>query len=147
MILTLKSTRKSIPLILMLLVFIAPFLISIWTLQHAKDLNNKAQGEWLSSTLNIAPTESQQWQLLWQESTCQPDCGDLEKRLYKLKLALGKHQTELQVTPLTQGQLDHDKSLFIADRKGLVLLAYDASQDGLYKVFKDLKVLMKHGGS
>ncbi len=147
MILTLKNTRKSIPLILMLLVFIAPFLISIWTLQHATDLNNKAKGEWLSTTLLVEPTASQQWQLLWQSTACQPECSDLKDRLHKLKLALGKHQTELEVSELASDQLDHEKSLFIADRKGLVLLAYDASQDGLYKVFKDLKVLMKHGGS
>lgn len=147
MILSLKSTRKSIPLILMLSVFIAPFLISVWTLQHADDLNNRAKGEWLSHTINVTPTEGKQWQLLWKESACTDLCTDLINRLNKLKLALGKHQTELSISPMGDGDIDHGKSLFIADRNGLVLLAYDANQDGLYKIFKDLKVLMKHGGS
>lgn len=141
------KAKGSVPLLLMMLVFIAPFLISVWTLQNADDLNNRAKGEWLSETIHVPATESGTWQLLWKPSVCNDNCQDLKDRLYKLKLALGKHQTEMEI--ITAGaELDNQsQSLFVADRKGLVLLAYDANQDGLYKVFKDLKVLMKHGGA
>jgi len=141
------KTKGSIPLLLMMLVFIAPFLISVWTLQNADDLNNRAKGEWLSETVHVPATATNTWQLLWKPSVCTDNCEDLQNRLFKLKLALGKHQTEMEI--ITAGsELDgQSQSLFVADRKGLVLLAYDANQDGLYKVFKDLKVLMKHGGA
>lgn len=147
MILSIKNTRKSVPLILMILVFVAPFFISVWTLQHADELNDRAKGEWLSQTIYVPPTDAKHWQVLWKETACNGACADLIHRLNKLQLALGKYQTELHINGINESQLPHSKSLFIADRNGLVLLAYDGSQDGLYKIFKDLKVLMKHGGS
>lgn len=141
------KVKGSIPLLLMLLVFIAPFLISVWTLQHADDLNDRAKGEWLSETIYVPVHQNNTWQLLWKPSVCEPDCQNLSDRLYKLKLALGKHQTEMTIVEAGEALSDQSQAIFVADRKGLVLLAYDANQDGLYKVFKDLKVLMKHGGA
>ncbi len=148
MIKTMKWANKGhLPLALMLLVFIAPFLVSVWTLQQADDLNNNAKGQWLSESIRVPATSENTWQVLWDANVCEPDCSDLNQRLFKLKLALGKHQTELSLTPATPELQNQQASLFIADRQGLVLLGYSADQDGLYKLFKDLKVLMKHGGA
>lgn len=142
-----RSIKSRIPLFLMILVLAAPFLISVWMLQHADDLNDRAKGEWLSETINVPETESRTWQVLWKASACPEGCVELSHRLQKLKLALGKHQTELDIVPAGSELSEQGKDLYIADRKGLVLLAYDAGQDGLYKMLKDLKVLMKHGGA
>jgi len=143
-----KWTRKShLPLALMLLVFIAPFLVSVWTLQQADELNNNAKGQWLGESIRVAATADNTWQVLWNDKTCAPDCRELNQRLFKLKLALGKHQTQLTLTPAPSALHNQTAELFIADRQGLVLLGYGADQNGLYKLFKDLKVLMKHGGA
>jgi len=63
-------------------------------------------------------------------------------------MALGKRQDQLTLVETEHPPLlSESNGLFIADRSGLVLLSYEATQDGAYKLLKDLKTLMKHGGA
>ncbi|MGK0443615.1 MAG: hypothetical protein ACJA1U_000542 [Bermanella sp.] len=60
-------------------------------------------------------------------------------------MALGKNQDKITLTSTDLEDLRiMDNGLFIANPKGLVLLSYQASDDGAYKLLKDLKVLLKH---
>ena len=143
--------QKRWPIFIMGLVLAAPFLLSIYMLSIRGDLPDRANGEWLNETVYVPKTDKQHWQLLWKNELCEPHCDELEHRLKRLKMALGKHQNELELVPLS-GQISGqnsltEKSLYVADRQGLVLLGYEGDEQSTYLLLKDLKVLMKHGGA
>ena len=92
--------------------------------------------------------EDSPWHLLWRTKDCQDSCEQWQGVLSNLKIALGKHTDKLNIMQLQDSPLlDYSQGLFIADHNGLVLLSYDADQQGAYQLFKDLKVLIKHGGA
>lgn len=139
---------RKLPLILMLLVLVAPFAVSLALLDNKHSIGDKARGEWLNSTYYVDTSEDKSWQLLWREQDCKPGCESWVNLMQRVKMALGKNQDKLhiaqtQLPPLTEMQ----SGLFIANPKGLVLLSYHASEDGAYNLLKDLKVLLKHNGN
>lgn len=140
--------KKAIPLFLMLTVLVAPFAVSMILLSDRDNLGDRARGEWFDQSHYVAPSENRNWQVLWRASDCKNQCDDWFNLLRRLKMALGKRQDKLN---LVETQLEPlmttDNGLFIADHSGLVLLSYEATEDGAYKLLKDLKTLMKHGGA
>jgi hypothetical protein len=129
------------------MVLVAPFAVSLVLLDGKKNIADKARGEWLENTYYVDESQSRHWQVLWREQDCQPNCDAWFNVLQRLKMALGKNQDKvvLESTQLTSLKEMGD-GLFIANPKGLVLLSYQASDDGAYKLLKDLKVLLKHSG-
>lgn len=139
---------RKLPLILMLLVLVAPFAVSLVLLDNKHSIGDKARGEWLNSTHYVDVSEDQTWQLLWREQDCKPSCDAWVNLMQRVRMALGKNQGKLHIAqtelqPLTEMQ----SGLFIANPNGLVLLSYHASEDGAYKLLKDLKVLLKHNAN
>lgn len=140
--------KKSIPLFLMLTVLVAPFAVSMILLSDRDNLGDRARGEWLSENHYVNPSEDRNWQVLWRQSDCKSECEDWFHLLRRLKMALGKRQDQLTLVETEHPPLlSESNGLFIADHSGLVLLSYEATQDGAYKLLKDLKTLMKHGGA
>ena len=140
--------KKSIPLFLMLSVFIAPFLLSIFLLADKDGITDTARGKWFSVTEYVPAKPESEWQLLWREQDCSSQCDSWMGLLQRVQMALGKYSDKLEINKAeNKNLLAHENGLFIADHQGLVLLSYAASEDGAYKLLKDLKVLMKHGGA
>ncbi|MFY0640037.1 MAG: hypothetical protein JXR16_03250 [Bermanella sp.] len=136
---------RKLPLILMLLVLVAPFAVSLVLLDSNKNIADKARGKWLENTYYVDKTENTNWQLLWREQDCQPNCDAWFNLLQRVKMALGKNQDKLVIETANLSSLKSmNDGLFIANPKGLVLLSYESSDDGAYKLLKDLKVLLKH---
>jgi hypothetical protein len=136
---------RKLPLILMLLVLVAPFAVSLVLLDGNKNIADKARGQWLENTYYVDETENTNWQLLWREQDCQPNCDAWFNLLQRVKMALGKNQDKLVIGTANLSSLKSmNDGLFIANPKGLVLLSYESSDDGAYKLLKDLKVLLKH---
>lgn len=136
------------PLIIMLLVLSAPFVMSVVLLENKDDIQDNARGKWLQQTYTVNAEQGTPWQLLWRSKDCQDNCEHWQGVLNNLKIALGKHTDKLNIMQLQDSPLmDYSQGLFIADHNGLVLLSYDADQQGAYQLFKDLKVLIKHGGA
>jgi hypothetical protein len=136
---------RKLPLILMLLVLVAPFAVSLVLLDGNKNIADKARGQWLENTYYVDETENTNWQLLWREQDCQPNCDAWFNLLQRVKMALGKNQDKLVIETANLSSLKSmNDGLFIANPKGLVLLSYESSDDGAYKLLKDLKVLLKH---
>lgn len=140
--------KKAIPLLVMLAVLVSPFIASIIFLDVQDELGNKARGQWLSQTHYVPALEDRSWQLLWRKQDCQDNCENFQNLLLRVRMALGKHREKLAIHTLDdQAILQNQEGLFIANHKGLMLLQYSADDDGAYKLLKDLKVLMKHGGA
>lgn len=140
--------KKAIPLFVMLAVLVSPFIASIIFLDVQDELGNKARGQWLSQTHYVEALEDRSWQLLWRKQDCQDNCEKFQNLLLRVRMALGKHREKLAIQTLDdQAILQNQEGLFIANHKGLMLLQYSADDDGAYKLLKDLKVLMKHGGA
>ncbi len=83
---------------------------------------------------------------------CGQDCTQFVNLLRRVKMALGKRQEKLVINPLklADNKIEHsleENTIYIADHSGLLLLSYKADEDGAYKLLKDLKTLMKHGGA
>ncbi|WP_283789056.1 hypothetical protein QNI23_015875 [Bermanella sp. WJH001] len=136
---------RKLPLILMLLVLVAPFAVSLVLLDGNKNIADKARGQWLENTYYVQAAENANWQLLWREQDCQPNCDAWFNLLQRVKMALGKNQDKLVIESANLNSLKSmSNGLFIANPKGLVLLSYESSDDGAYKLLKDLKVLLKH---
>ncbi|MFT5591894.1 MAG: hypothetical protein ACI8SR_000249 [Oceanicoccus sp.] len=136
---------RKVPLILMLLVLVAPFAVSFVLLDGKQNLADKARGEWLEQTYYVGESEGRNWQVLWREQDCQPNCDAWFNLLQRVKMALGKNQDKIVIETAELNNLkEMSEGLFIANPKGLVLLSYEASDDGAYKLLKDLKVLLKH---
>lgn len=140
--------KKAIPLFVMLAVLVSPFIASIIFLDVQDELGNEARGQWLSQTHYVEALEDRSWQLLWRKQGCQDNCEKFQNLLLRVRMALGKHREKLAIHTLDdQAILQNQEGLFIANHKGLMLLQYSADDDGAYKLLKDLKVLMKHGGA
>lgn len=139
--------NKRLPIIIMGFVLVIPFLLSAYMLSIRDKLADNANGQWLDDTIYVPKTQEKHWQILWKSDVCQPQCDELLNRLQRLKMALGKHQNELELVPVADQEDLPDKSLYIADREGLVLLGYEGDEKSTYLLLKDLKVLMKHGGA
>lgn len=143
--------KRFIPLILMFAVLVAPFAVSLVLLENKDSLGDRAKGSWLSETQYVEPDPNRHWQLVWNKR-CDQNCTQFINLLRRVKMALGKRQDKLVINPLKlkdesfHDQLDHD-AIFIADQSGLLLLSYRADESGAYKLLKDLKTLMKHGGA
>ena len=136
---------RKLPLILMLLVLVAPFAVSIALLDSKQNIADKARGEWLQSTYYVDQPDDLSWQVLWRNQDCQPNCDAWFNLLQRVKMALGKNQDKIILSSTElEGLRAMDNGLFIANHKGLVLLSYQATDDGAYKLLKDLKVLLKH---
>lgn len=144
--------NKKAPLVIMFLVLLSPFVASLIFIEGQDQLSNKARGQWLSQTHYVDALDDRNWQLLWRKSDCEKaGCADLVHLLERVKLALGKHRDKLSIIALDDqlavNEIEQNEGLFIANHKGLMLLQYSADDDGAYKLLKDLKVLMKHGGA
>ncbi|GAA6135542.1 hypothetical protein NBRC116188_23320 [Oceaniserpentilla sp. 4NH20-0058] len=138
---------KKLPLIVMLLVLVAPFAVSLMLLDDKQKVADKARGEWLNTTNYIDKIQDNNWQIVWRNQDCNSQCDQWENLLLRVKMALGKNQNKVSVTHNTVQSLNHmDHGLFIANHKGLVLLSYQANESGAYNLLKDLKVLLKHNG-
>jgi len=136
---------RKLPLILMLLVLVTPFAVSVVLLDSKQNIADKARGEWLENTYYVEQPLDSSWQVLWRNQDCQPNCDAWFNLLQRVKMALGKNQGKITLTSTNLEDLRiMDNGLFIANPKGLVLLSYQASDDGAYKLLKDLKVLLKH---
>ncbi|NVK36640.1 MAG: hypothetical protein HWE18_01830 [Gammaproteobacteria bacterium] len=139
---------RKLPLVLMLLVLVAPFAVSLVLLDNKQSIGDKARGEWLDRTYYVDVNKDNSWQLLWREQDCLPNCESWVNLMQRVKMALGKNQDKLQLASTNLEPLANLQSgLFIANPKGLVLLSYQASEDGAYNLLKDLKVLLKHNGN
>jgi len=139
---------RKLPLVLMLLVLVAPFAVSLVLLDNKQSIGDKARGEWLDRTYYVDVNKDNSWQLLWREQDCLPNCESWVNLMQRVKMALGKNQDKLQLASTNLASLaDMQSGLFIANPKGLVLLSYQASEDGAYNLLKDLKVLLKHNGN
>ena len=143
--------NKKIPLLLMFAVLIAPFAVSLVLLENKDSLGDRANGIWLKESQYVNADADRNWQLVWNKK-CGQDCTQFVNLLRRVKMALGKRQEKLVINPLklADDQIDHslgDNKIFIADHSGLLLLSYNADEDGAYKLLKDLKTLMKHGGA
>ncbi len=139
--------RARLPIFLMLLVLAAPFIVSIILLSDKSKINDNARGQWLGQSEYVTSTQKAPWQLLWREQDCQLKCDAWFGLLQRVKMGLGKYSEKLVISEMeNQKLLKHENGLFIADHQGLVLLSYEANQQGAYDLLKDLKVLMKHGG-
>ncbi len=140
--------KSRLPVLLMLLVLFAPFVASILLLDDKGSISVSARGQWLDDSQFVDVPQKANWQLLWREQDCQQDCDSWYGLLQRVKMALGKHSEKLVISEASNKKLlAHQNGLFIADHQGLVLLSYQASEQGAYKLLKDLKVLMKHGGA
>lgn len=138
---------RKLPLVIMLLVLVAPFAVSLMLLDNKSNLVDKARGNWLDKTHYVNTLDNNNWQILWREQDCITQCDQWHNLLMRVKVALGKNQTKVDVEKISLGELlDYDKGLFIANDRGLVLLAYEANESGAYNLLKDLKVLIKHNG-
>lgn len=144
--------NKKIPLFLMFAVLIAPFAVSLVLLENKDSLGDRANGSWLTQTQYVNVSSERNWQLVWNKK-CGQDCTTFINLLKRVKMALGKRQNKLTISPLVLNknekpfaELQEDR-IFIADQNGLLLLSYKANEDGAYKLLKDLKTLMKHGGA
>lgn len=143
--------KRKIPLLLMFAVLIAPFAVSLVLLENKDSLGNRAKGSWLNDTQYVEPVSNRNWQLVWNKK-CDVNCTKFINLLRRVKMALGKRQDKLTISPLKlkeesqQSFLEQDR-IFIADQNGLLLLSYQADEGGAYKLLKDLKTLMKHGGA
>jgi hypothetical protein len=143
--------NKKIPLLLMFAVLIAPFAVSLVLLENKDSLGDRAKGSWLTETQYVIPVENRNWQLVWNKN-CDVNCTQFINLLRRVKMALGKRQDKLTINPLTlkdetvTHSLESDR-IFIADQNGMLLLSYSANEKGAYKLLKDLKTLMKHGGA
>ncbi|MAA71968.1 MAG: hypothetical protein CL679_09615 [Bermanella sp.] len=136
---------RKLPLFLMLLVLVTPFAVSIALLDSKQNIADKARGEWLQSTYYVDQPDDLSWQVLWRNQDCQPNCDAWFNLLQRVKMALGKNQDKIILSSTDLDELRAmDNGLFIANQKGLVLLSYQATDDGAYKLLKDLKVLLKH---
>lgn len=140
--------KKRIPLFLMLLVLSAPFVFSLLLLSDKSSITNTARGEWLTESEYVAVNSNTNWKLVWREQDCMGSCESWYGLLQRVQMALGKYSEKLDINKAeNKNLLAHENGLFIADHQGLVLLSYEASEGGAYKLLKDLKVLMKHGGA
>jgi len=140
--------KKIFPLFLMLLVFSAPFIFSLILLDDKDSITDTARGQWFSASEYVPVRLDSDWQLLWREQDCDVQCDSWFGLLQRVQMALGKYSDKLEINKAeNESLLAHENGLFIADHQGLVLLSYEASEDGAYKLLKDLKVLMKHGGA
>jgi hypothetical protein len=142
---------KRLPLLLMFAVLIAPFAASLVLLENKDSLGNRANGSWLNETQYVNADADRNWQLVWNKK-CEQDCTQFVNLLRRVKMALGKRQDKLVINPLQladkqSGNGLEDDKIFIADHSGLLLLSYNADEKGAYKLLKDLKTLMKHGGA
>ncbi len=136
---------RKLPLIIMLLVLVAPFAVSLVLLDSKQNIADRARGEWLENTYYVDKFVNGTWQVLWRNQDCQPNCDAWFNLLQRVKMALGKNQDKIVLESANLESLRvMDNGLFIANPKGLVLLSYEASDDGAYKLLKDLKVLLKH---
>ncbi len=140
--------KKTIPLFLMLSVLCAPFVLSLILFDDKENINDNARGQWLNESKYVAVPDAAPWQLVWREQDCNNDCDAYINLLRRVKMALGKYSEKLIISQTENNNLAmHDNGLFIADHSGLLLLSYEADEKGAYKLLKDLKVLMKHGGA
>ncbi len=140
--------KGRLPVLLMFTVLFAPFVASILLLDDRDSISTQARGQWLSESQFVSVSEKAPWQLLWREQDCKQDCDSWFNLLRRVKMALGKHSEKLVISEVNNDQLlNKQNGLFIADHQGLVLLSYEANQQGAYDLLKDLKVLMKHGGA
>ncbi len=140
--------KSRLPVILMLTVLAAPFIASLILLADKDSINDNAKGEWLTKAEYVLVNQQAPWQLLWREQDCTNNCDAWFGLLQRVKMALGKYSEKLTISEINNDKLlTHENGLFIADHQGLVLLSYEANQDGAYNLLKDLKVLMKHGGA
>ncbi len=140
--------KKTIPLFLMLSVLCAPFVLSLILLDDKENINDNARGQWLSESKYVPTSNVAPWQLVWREQDCQTQCESYINLLKRVKMGLGKYSEKLVISQVENNNLAmHENGLFIADHSGLLLLSYQADEKGAYKLLKDLKVLMKHGGA
>lgn len=136
---------NKIPLLIMLCVLIAPFAASLALLDDKHKIADKARGQWLNTAHYIETKDNQNWQIIWREKDCLVECEKWENLLLRVRMALGKNQEKVSVSVNQLEPLNAmNDGLFIANHKGLVLLSYEATNDGAYKLLKDLKVLLKH---
>lgn len=134
-----------LPLILMLTVLVAPFAVSLVLLDGKQNIADKARGDWLVDAHYVSELENNNWQILWREQDCLPECDAWFNVLQRAKMALGKNQNKVTISSAQLADLQAmNNGLFIANTKGLVLLSYDADENGAYQLLKDLKVLLKH---
>lgn len=143
--------NKKIPLLLMFAVLIAPFAVSLVLLENKDSLGDRANGSWLKESHYVDTDANRHWQLVWNKK-CDQECTQFINLLSRVKMALGKRQEKLVINPLqlVNDKAEHvleDNKIFIADHSGLLLLSYNADESGAYKLLKDLKTLMKHGGA
>ncbi|MEY8203737.1 MAG: hypothetical protein RPR40_01575 [Bermanella sp.] len=140
--------KARLPMLLMFIVLCAPFVVSIVLLGDKDSIQTQARGQWLSDSQFVNVPNQAPWQLLWREQDCQQECDAWFGLLRRVKMALGKHSDKLLISEVSSERLLAEQNgLFIADHQGLVLLSYQANEQGAYKLLKDLKVLMKHGGA
>lgn len=140
--------KKRLPLFLMLLVLSAPFVFSLLLLSDKSSITDTARGEWFSESEYVSVTENSNWKLLWREKDCVETCESWYGLLQRVQMALGKYSDQVDISKVeSENLLAHENGLFIANHQGLVLLSYEANEGGAYKLLKDLKVLMKHGGA
>ncbi len=140
--------KAKLPVLLMLSVLFAPFVVSVILLDDKSSIKTNARGQWLSDSQFVSTSEKSDWQLLWRAQDCKAQCEDWYGLLQRVKMALGKRSEKLLITEVQDKKLlEKQNGLFIADHQGLVLLSYKANEKGAYNLLKDLKVLMKHGGA
>jgi len=140
--------KARLPVLLMFTVLFAPFVASILLLDDKDSITTQARGQWLSDSQYVSVPDKAPWQLLWREQDCKKECESWFGMLRRVKMALGKHSEKLLISEVNNDQLlSKQNGLFIADHQGLVLLSYQANEQGAYNLLKDLKVLMKHGGA
>ncbi len=140
--------KAKLPVLLMLTVLFAPFVVSVILLDDKSSIKTNARGQWLSESQYVTTPQKSDWQLLWRSQDCETQCEDWYGLLQRVKMALGKRSEKLLITEVHDKKLLEAKNgLYIADHQGLVLLSYEANEKGAYNLLKDLKVLMKHGGA
>lgn len=135
------------PVVIMLLVLVTPFAVSLVLLDGHQNIGDRARGKWLDNAYYVNELDQQQWQILWRDRDCTNRCQQWENLLLRVKMALGKNQNKVEVNLNTLGELNElENGLFVVNNKGLVLLSYQATENGAYNLLKDLKVLLKHNG-
>ena len=164
--------RHKIALVLLLIAFSAPGIISYYVYQHPQRFFQQTtnKGEFVKPPIQLSAWTSKKWQLiLWQPRQCNKICLEQIDKLVRVRLALGRQFYDVDVRILLPNgipmlneraqqlfadqqiqtnqlatSLSSEPVIYIADPAHYLILKYAATAQP-DDIFHDLKRLVKKG--
>lgn len=146
------------PLLIILLLFIVPFILAFFLYRFREEINFKytQSGELVTPpvlvntipALTVSLSAPKKWQLIYLEpSPCDAECNNRLDLLKRVQQALGKDQTRVQLQAIRFTEpfrkFAAENSILVVDPRGFLILVYPTASFNAKGLLEDMRRLLR----